>query len=587
LIQHAGGQPGEDLLFQADGLVGGAAHLLGELRQFRGVEAHGAGQRLAVVEGVVQGRLHQLVAMGRRHLDEIAQHVVVLDLEGGDPGHLPVLALQTGDQPAAFVAQRAQLVQPGIVPPGDEVAVACDEGRIGGQRRVQLVHQGGMGAQAFRRRREAPWHLLQRGDVRRFDEAAQLPGGGQPVADGRQVARPAPADAKAGQCAFDIRAGFQAGAQVAAQPLPVVEEFHHVQPLVDLGEVRRGRGQAAFQEPCAGPGDGAVYGGDEAAPALAAQRFHELQVAPCRRVDDHAGIAAGEHRPLEARHGALLRLVDIIEQRAGGAQPGARDRAHAVQRAQPEDLFEPPLAPLAVEAHARQGGECCLEDGEPFGHLFRRLVAPGVGHQDLAGLDAGEIGLDIGGAGRGDAEITGRHVRPGDGPLLSGQRHGGQEIGRAGVEQVLLGQCAGGDEAHHLALDHGLGAAFLGLRRVLHLFAHRHLVALADEAGEIEVAGVHGHAAHGDLLALVLAALGERDIERRRGNGRILEEQFVEIPHAVEQEHARMRRLDVQILGHHGRHRRRLFALGGIGGCFLGLGVRQHGLLDFSREAKT
>ena len=45
------------------------------------------------------------------------------------------------------------------------------------------------------------------------------------------------------------------------------------------------------------------------------------------------------------------------------------------------------------------------------------------------------------------------------------------------------------------------------------------------------------HAAHRDVAALVLAALGERDVERLgRGDG-ILEEQLVEIAHPVEQQH--------------------------------------------------
>jgi hypothetical protein len=44
-----------------------------------GGEAHLAGKRLAMDEARVERRLHELVAMLRRHLDEIAQHVVVPD----------------------------------------------------------------------------------------------------------------------------------------------------------------------------------------------------------------------------------------------------------------------------------------------------------------------------------------------------------------------------------------------------------------------------------------------------------------------------------------------------------------------------
>ena len=67
----------------------------------------------------------------------------------------------------------------------------------------------------------------------------------------------------------------------------------------------------------------------------------------------------------------------------------------------------------------------------------------------------------------------------------------------ARVQQALLGQGAGRDDAHHVAPDHGLGAALLGLGRVLHLLADGDLEALADQLGEIGLGRMHRHAAHG------------------------------------------------------------------------------------------
>lgn len=63
---------------------------------------------------------------------------------------------------------------------------------------------------------------------------------------------------------------------------------------------------------------------------------------------------------------------------------------------------------------------------------------------------------------------------------------------------------------------------------------------------------MHRHAAHRDRLAIMFAALGQRDIQRPGGFGGILEEQFVEIPHAIEQQAIGIRRLDAQILSHQG-----------------------------------
>src|ERR1051326_7738949 len=64
---------------------------------------------------------------------------------------------------------------------------------------------------------------------------------------------------------------------------------------------------------------------------------------------------------------------------------------------------------------------------------------------------------------------------------------------------------------------------------------------------------MHRHAAHGDVVAQMLAPLGQRDVEGSGRLHRILEEQLVKITHAVEQQIIRMRRLDLQILRHHGR----------------------------------
>ena len=59
------------------------------------------------------------------------------------------------------------------------------------------------------------------------------------------------------------------------------------------------------------------------------------------------------------------------------------------------------------------------------------------------------------------------------------------------------------------------------------------------------------HAAHRDRLAGILAALGQRDVEARRGDLRIVEEQFEEIAHAVEQQGVAGLFLEAAVLGHH------------------------------------
>ncbi len=144
------------------------------------------------------------------------------------------------------------------------------------------------------------------------------------------------------------------------------------------------------------------------------------------------------------------------------------------------------------------------------------------------------------------------------------QRHQVAGFGRR--EQLFLGDRAGRHQPHHVALHHRLGAALLRFRRVLDLFAHCDAMALRDQLLQIVVGGVDRHAAHRNVLALVLAALRQRDAERAAGDLRVLEEQLVEVAHAVEQQRIGIRPLDLDELLHHRRRTGRR-QLGGTGGC--------------------
>ena len=74
-----------------------------------------------------------------------------------------------------------------------------------------------------------------------------------------------------------------------------------------------------------------------------------------------------------------------------------------------------------------------------------------------------------------------------------------------------------------------------------------------DQALQIVVGALDRHAAHADLLAFVLAALGQHDAERPAGDLGVREEQLVEIAHAIEQQAIRVGRLDLEKLRHHRR----------------------------------
>ena len=136
----------------------------------------------------------------------------------------------------------------------------------------------------------------------------------------------------------------------------------------------------------------------------------------------------------------------------------------------------------------------------------------------------------------------------------------------ARVQKLVLGQRAGGHKTNHLTRHDGLGTAFLRLRRILGLLADCDLETLTDQAGQIAVGRVGGNAAHGDILAQVLAALGQGDIERRRRFHRVIEEELEEVTHPVEKQAILVRLLDAQVLRHHGRHAGLAGGASGLGG---------------------
>src|SRR6185369_1130369 len=95
-----GGEPVEYLELKTEGAIGGAGDLGFKPAQLRGGEADLAGERLTVDEGRIVRRRQQFLAVLRRDVDEIAEHVVVTDLQRADSGPLGIAHLQGGDDAA-------------------------------------------------------------------------------------------------------------------------------------------------------------------------------------------------------------------------------------------------------------------------------------------------------------------------------------------------------------------------------------------------------------------------------------------------------------------------------------------------------
>ena len=73
---------------------------------------------------------------------------------------------------------------------------------------------------------------------------------------------------------------------------------------------------------------------------------------------------------------------------------------------------------------------------------------------------------------------------------------------------------------------------------------------------------MHRYAGHGDGFPGRLSARGQGDIEQPGGAPGVVVKQFVEIPHAIEQQNVRVFRLDAEVLLHHGSVAGGVFAHG-------------------------
>ena len=141
-----------------------------------------------------------LVSLFGRDFDEIAEHVVVLDLQRLNAGLFRIAALQPGNQPPAFVTELAELIQFRGVALGDKPAVTGVKG--------QFVIQGAFKpAYQFIVAAEAPLGVgdsFGRPSCAGFKHLLNLRRRFQSLPHRRQVPRAAAAEGQPGKGAFDV-----------------------------------------------------------------------------------------------------------------------------------------------------------------------------------------------------------------------------------------------------------------------------------------------------------------------------------------------------------------------------------------------
>ena len=407
---------------EGERLVGGAGDALLEIAERHGGEAHGARHGLAVDEG---GVLQQLVGMGAGGLDVVAEHVVVADLQGRYSGIAAIAAFQLDDQAAAGVAQGAQLVELRRIGRRDEAAVAGEQRQIGGERAGQAIHQLDVMAEIAAQRSPGP------------------AGSGASCGGRSSSARNSAASASASRMAARSR----------GPPRPRVRrESARSRSGTRLRRSRRdsrrrsSATKAAIMSWRAAMSLGAVSGAasqaaSRRAPAPVRVRSMVASSEPwrsperlrsssrLRRVAASISITApcaSAARGGEARQLAGLGQLDIVDERAGGGELRAGEGAEAFERLDAVERLEPAAAVLAVEARRGQRRQRRLPVAEQLEML--RLLQQAIGQQQLARLEAGERGGEIGRLRRLHEEIAGGDIEPGEAEGAAGIGERGQVI---------------------------------------------------------------------------------------------------------------------------------------------------------------
>ena len=163
LRKRGGGQRVEHSELQRQRAVGGAGDFRFEAGKFSGREPHGVGHGLAMREARIERRTRQPLALRLRQFDEIPEEVVVFYAQLARFKLARVIALQRGDDAAAFVAQGAGFVERALMSGADEAAVAAAQRQVIGEGGGKCVFE--ISGQAGKRRLcagQRRWQRLRR-----------------------------------------------------------------------------------------------------------------------------------------------------------------------------------------------------------------------------------------------------------------------------------------------------------------------------------------------------------------------------------------------------------------------------------------
>ena len=253
------------------------------------------------------GARHQLVAVLRRHLDEIAEHIVVADFQALDAGVVGIARLHRGDHEPRGVAQIAGLVERAVIAFADKAAVALDQRQLFGQRALEFARQ--IARRLAQRRHDRNDVLRRRLEPRQSRQ--RLIGGEDAVAQGGEIARAAASDRQPRQRARHVGRGAQNLADVVARGGIGHEGADRIEPPRDRGAVGQAAPRAAApaaairpRSPCSRSRRAAIRAVRRIACASIRDWRGWRDRSPwwCRRPRGSAATAAGVFRPACGRY---------------------------------------------------------------------------------------------------------------------------------------------------------------------------------------------------------------------------------------------------------------------------------------------
>ncbi len=376
-------------------------------------------------------------------LDVVAVHAVVADLECGDPGALALACLEVHEELVGVLRQRAQLVELGVVAGREHAAVADHHRRVLDHRpaeqaeRVRVLAARGR-ERRRQRRREPAQEQLQPGQA------------GERVAQRREIAGPRGLEGDAGEDALDVA---DAGERVVQRRVrgAIDELGDRVVPGAHRAAVAERPVEPAPQEPAAHRRGAAVQQPRERVLGAARGGAVDLQVAARRRVDDHRVVPALHHEAGHVRQRRALRVGDVLQQAARGADRERQRRAsEAGEVARAELAGEQALAAVGVEVPDRPAGQ-------PVRARQARRQGEVLGQQQLGGAQA----LELAGEGLYACELLHREapaaeVEDREAVAAARLAQRGEQVVAAFLEQRLVGDGPRGDDAHDAALDRAL-----------------------------------------------------------------------------------------------------------------------------------